>query len=349
MIGIAVLSLPFHAYKAAGHDGWISILISGFLVQLFVFLIWLLNKRFPNHTLFDYSKIILGTKIGNIINFIYIIYLLLIVSYIFIIMNEIIIRWILPKTPEWVLLIMGIVLLVYGCMGTVKNMVSLFSFLFIFILFLFFISLLTFNDPIIDVRNLFPIGSSGVVEIFKGTKHTITAFIGFETLLFYLAFVKQPNKLSSIKGASIAVLFVTLFNTYLAIISFVIFSSAEMRLIPEPVLYMLRAIDMTILQRFDLVFLSIWSLVVATTVLSYGFLGSMGISKLLHVKHNIAVILAGIFTFFTSILIFHFIELIAFDEIIMLLNLIFGVIIPLLLLIIAIVLKRERESNHVEK
>ena len=64
------------------------------------------------------------------------------------------------------------------------------------------------------------------------------------------------------------------------------FSPAEITIVPEPVLYMLRVIDIHVIQRLDLIFLSIWMVVTSTSILSYAYLGSMGISKLFRIKHK---------------------------------------------------------------
>jgi len=349
MVGIGILSLPFHTYKSAQHDGWIAVLISGFAFQLVILLLWLLCKRFPHLTLFDFSKIILGRTFGNFINILYIVYLLIIVSYTFIVIDDIFVRWIFPGTPKIVLLFLGMVVLIYGCIGSIRSMVYLFSFLFIFILFLFFITLLTFQDPHFDFRYLFPIGSSGVWKILKGMRETFPAFTGYETLLIYFAFVKHPKSFSAMKGALFAIFFVTVLYTYIVIIATIMFSPAEIKIIPEPVLYMLRTIDIHVLQRLDLIFLSIWGIIIATTFLSYAYLGSMGISKLLCVKHSIAVIFSSAVVLIVSITFHYYIEIINFRKWAEILNLTFGILIPALLLLIAIIFKREASYGYEEK
>src|SRR5699024_6894674 len=281
IVGAGILSLPYRSYQTAGHDGWMSVLIVGFFTQLVVLLIWLLCKRFPNHTLFDFSTLILGKPLGYIINLLYIVYLLTVVSYVFMLINDILLRWIFPETPRWVLLLIGIIFLVYSCLGTIRSMVSLFSFLFLFIPVLFFIILVTFLDPVSDVRYLFPIGSSGMEGILKGTKDIIVPFLGFETLLIYFAFMKQPKSFSAVKGAFSAVLFITMLYLYIVIITTIMFSPDEIKHAPEPVLFMLRTANINILQRLDLIFLSIWVVMVASSIISYAYLGSMGISKIL--------------------------------------------------------------------
>ncbi|MHA6250485.1 GerAB/ArcD/ProY family transporter [Oceanobacillus sp. CAU 1775] len=341
IVGLGILSLPFHVFRISAQDGWISVLLTGLSIPFFILLIWFLCKRFPHLTVFDFSKLIVGKILGSIINFLYITHLLIIVSYIFVNINDIFIRWIFPDTPGSIFLAIGILILIYGCIGKIKNMVYLFSFLFVFVLFLFFITLFTFFDPYFDFRYLFPVGANGFRTILHGSINAMPAFTGFETLLIYFAFVKQPQKLSSTKGSIIAVLFITLLYTYVTFISTMMFSPHEFPLVLEPVLFMLRAIDIHVIQRLDLVFLMIWGIVIATSIISYGYVGSIGISKLFHVKHKLAVFLSGIAVFCLSIVCHNYLEIHDFRGWIQLLTIIFGLIIPSILLLIAIIFKRK--------
>ncbi|SEQ44956.1 GerAB/ArcD/ProY family transporter [Piscibacillus halophilus] len=345
MMGVGLLTLPHQTHHAAGSDGWISILITGFFIQLIVLLIWLLCIKFPNLTLFDFSKVILGKMLGTVLNFIYIIYLLTMICYIFIVYADILKRWILPETPVWVLFLIEFVLLIYGSICKIKNMISLLSFPFIFILFLFFITFFVYGDSSIDVRYLFPIGSSGGWNILKSTSDSMIPFIGFETLLIYFAFIKQSKTISALKGVFLAVLFVTIFLTYIVILSTVMLSPEEIKITPEPVLYILSAMEIRILSRLDLIFLSFWGLIVFTTIISYSFSVSMGISKLIRIKHNFAVILSGTFVLIVSI-IFYYMEITLLEKWLKHLSLIFGIIIPILLLLITIIFKREAASTY---
>lgn len=349
IVGISILSLPYHTYQSAAQDGWISVLISGFAVSFFVLLIWLLCKRFPQLTLFDFSKIILGKTLGNIINFFYIMYLLLMVSYIFIMIDDIFVRWIFPETPRVVLLLAGMIVLIYGCIGKLKSMVYLFSFLFLFILFLIIITLFTFINSNFDIRYLFPMASNGLSPILKGTIDAFPAYTGYETLLVYFAFIHQPKKGASMKGSVFAIIFVTFLYTYIMLQATIFYSPAELKIILEPVIYMLRAVNMHLLQRFDLIFLSIWGIVVTASIISYSYLGSMGISKLLRMKHNVAVILASIVVFSLSIVCHTNLQQIDLSAWILRLNMIFGILIPVILLILAIILKRKAPITNEEK
>src|SRR5690625_1401406 len=150
MVGVGLFSLPYETNKVVDSDGWISILISGVFIQVIVLFLWLLCRKFPNLTLFDFSKVILGSIPGTVINTLYIIYFLAVVCYTLIIFTDTLKRWILPETPGWVLVLVGVVLLIYGSVGTIKNIVSLFSFLFLLILFLFIFMLFVYCDLSLD-------------------------------------------------------------------------------------------------------------------------------------------------------------------------------------------------------
>lgn len=348
MIGVGLLSLPHQTHRTAGSDGWISILITGFFIQLIVLIIWLLCRKFPNLTLFDFSKVIVGKTLGTVVNFLYIIYLLTIICYIFIVYTDTLKRWILPETPGWILLLILFVLLIYGSICTIKNVISLFSFLFLFIPLLFLITFFVYHDPSIDVRYLFPIGHSGGWNILKGTKDTFVSFIGYETLLIYFAFMKRSKRITALKGAFFAILFVTTFLMYIVMISTMMLSPEEMKITREPVLYILSAVEIRLLSRLDLIFLSFWCMVVFATIISYSFSASMGISKLIRIKHKFAVMLAGTFVFIVSI-IFYYMEVTLLEKWLKHFSLIFGVIIPILLLFITIIFKREAASTYEEK
>ncbi|MBN3545729.1 GerAB/ArcD/ProY family transporter [Fictibacillus barbaricus] len=49
---MAVISLPYDVFHKSKTDSWLSIILSGIVVQLLIVLIWLMAKKYPNSTLF---------------------------------------------------------------------------------------------------------------------------------------------------------------------------------------------------------------------------------------------------------------------------------------------------------
>lgn len=70
-VGIGVLSFPYVLHKAAGVDGWISILLAGACVSLLLTIYVALCKRFPGQNLYEFVPLILGKWLGNMVNAIY--------------------------------------------------------------------------------------------------------------------------------------------------------------------------------------------------------------------------------------------------------------------------------------
>ncbi|MEH6940137.1 GerAB/ArcD/ProY family transporter, partial [Bacillus sp. JJ664] len=77
--GISITSLPNTIYKKAGHDGWISVLLGGVIIQILLFVYYGLYKQFPNTSFTDYTKILTSSFVGTCINVCYYIYFIFVI------------------------------------------------------------------------------------------------------------------------------------------------------------------------------------------------------------------------------------------------------------------------------
>src|SRR5690625_1029011 len=73
-IGIGMISLPYEVFTKSGTDGWISVILTGILIQMIIFIFAFLINRYPNNHLFEISQLHFGKVVGRIITFIYSIY-----------------------------------------------------------------------------------------------------------------------------------------------------------------------------------------------------------------------------------------------------------------------------------
>src|SRR5690625_7623896 len=72
-IGVGVITLPYDVYMKAKSDAWISILLTGVIIQLIILLYVALIKRFQSSNLYDIVQILFGSifvKLIIIISFI---------------------------------------------------------------------------------------------------------------------------------------------------------------------------------------------------------------------------------------------------------------------------------------
>jgi hypothetical protein len=135
-----------------------------------------------------------------------------------------------------------------------------------------------------------PIGQSGLFNILLGTKEAMLSLLGFEIFLFLFPFVEGSPK-EKVVSASIANVIVTCYYTYLTFISLIFFSPEEIKLVPQPILYLLNAFTFTVLERIDIVFLAVWMICVMTSFLmTYIYLASVGLASMISIKEHSKIV-----------------------------------------------------------
>lgn len=343
-IGIGILSLPYAVFKVAGSDGWMSVLIGGLFVQVMIVVIWVLCNRFPGSTLFEFIPKILGGLVGTILSLAYIFYFIAMGSLILILYGHIVKLWTFPNTPSWIIfasIVFSAIYLVKENLRIIARYHMLVSFSFIILIFL---SLGIFRY--LNVLYIMPLGGSGVLSIIKGSKEALLSTLGFELLLLLYPLTQGKN-IQRVKAVSLANLGVTIFYTFITITTFMFFSPEEMKIVPEPVLYVLKALEFTVLERLDLFFLSVWILAVTTSFMSYLYIASYGITKILRMKHHKKVVpVVGAICFCIALIPGDNLLIIeTWSKIIINSGLIFSVLIPILLLLLAILFRIKDGGN----
>jgi spore germination protein (amino acid permease) len=280
-IGIGVLSLPYNLYGVSGKDAWISAIIGGAACQLVIVLFWLLVKKFPNQSLFEINTTLLGKFIGTIINYGYIIFYIFLSSLIAVLYVNVLKRWIYHETPAWVLILLLSSVAIYFAKENLRKMARFFVLVSFLLIFLFLLTINAYQTT--DIRYIFPIGDSGMIKIILGSKEAIMSYLGFEILLFFYPYV-EGKPIQALKMVSLSNLIVTIFYAYITFTSLVFFSPEEMPIVPEPTLYLLKAITYSIIERVDLLFLAIWIVSVITSLLMYIYIASTGMQRVAKIK-----------------------------------------------------------------
>ena len=283
-IGVGVFFLPSEVHAIANGDAWISLLIASLYVQLFVFIIWSLNKRFPSFTLYDYLPKLLGKVLGKVIHAAYILFFMIEGSFILARYGRIIENWILMRTPKWVVIGLMALLCWYLARENLRTIARFFVLTSILILLMVIIASFSYTVHV-NFLYILPIGDAGWWNIFRGSHESMHSMIGYELLLICYPFT-QGRSIDKLKAVSIATAFSSIFYVFLVLTTLVVFSPEEMKLLPLPVLYMVKALSFTLFERPDLYFFSIWSVICATSIISYMFFAAKGISNLFNQEHK---------------------------------------------------------------
>lgn len=287
-VGVGVLSLPSSLYADAGTDGWITLLITGGAIQLIIFILYFLSERFPTLSLFEYTPKIIGKFAGGIVSALYIAFAIATAVIVLELFETTIKTWILFRTPMIVILLLLTVSGTYLAIGKIKVMGRFYQFVSILIIPLVIMSAYTLKDA--DLRYILPIGQNGLGTIFKAAQKGIVSMLGFEIVLFVYPYVQKKGR-AALKSLTITNIAVTGLYTFLTFTTFVFFSPAQLEMIPEPLVYMLKGVSFIIVDRVDLIFLSIWIISVMTSYVSYLYIAGRGIQCLTKRKKTTGPIL----------------------------------------------------------
>src|SRR5699024_6560587 len=278
-IGVGVITLPYDVFVKAKHDAWISILLTGIIIQIFIFIYGCLLRRFPNYTLFDIAIHLLGKVVGRIFIVLFILSYLGVATLIMARFSYFLKTWMMPMTPKWILLLILSFTVIFIVIENIQ-VIGRFTFL-MSIVFIGFFVVSIYALKYINITHILPIGSNGIASITKGIEPALFSFQGFEFLLILHPFVKATPR-NIIKATSIANIFITLFYTMLMLITLLYFSENELKIVPEPVLYLMKAFSSRMIERPDLLFTSMWIVLAVTTLIITVYSGTLGIMTVMH-------------------------------------------------------------------
>ncbi|MGM0865874.1 MAG: GerAB/ArcD/ProY family transporter [Bacillota bacterium] len=271
-VGFAILTLPNTLQSTSKGDGWMSVLLAGVVLQLFLVIIWLLLSRFPSLNYAEITIVLLGKYIGNFVNMITYLYFIVTASFVLLRFTSIIKEHLLTNTPYWVIGLLMMLTCTYLAISDIRIIARFFGLISILFLFLFGISFFSFLLPV-DIHHILPLGTTGIKEIVIGSKDCLLAILGFEVILFLYPLASKKGT-SFLKVITWANVFVTGLSTYFVILCIMIFSESVLKQIKYPVIYFLRPLHFQMVDRVDLLFISIWIVPLAASIVIYIYLGS---------------------------------------------------------------------------
>jgi spore germination protein (amino acid permease) len=217
-------------------------------------------------------------KIGYILYFLFTAYLIN-QSYLFAFS-----KWVFPNSPTWGILILLLIIGIYLGKENIRTVTRFFQFSFWAFLVIFIFSIEAFQQ--VDWKFLLPIAHTDFSNILKGSYISYYFLHGFESLLVVYPFVKESHS-KKIKSSIFSILFITIINLFTVTLCFAFFSDKEMKLIPEPTIYLFKTLTFfKELERLDLLFLSVWFIIIASSFVSYLNLANIGISNLIKKNRN---------------------------------------------------------------
>jgi len=282
-IGVGVLFLPSTVESAAQNDAWISVILAGFAAFLLIVILWGLSRRFPANSFFEFLPLLLGKAVGKIVHFFYAALFVLECSLVSVLFADVIRDWVFPNTPRWAIIGLLLATSLYLAQENIRTIARFFVLTFGLIFILILIATYAYHDA--QILYILPINQAGIPKVMYGMMKTMNSLFGFEIIMFVYPYVRGTGK-EILKATGFAHVFSTFVYTYLVFTCLVVFSPEELRMIPHPVLYMVKALSFSIFERADLYFLMIWAVVVVSTVMSYLYMSAKTVSTLFGKKQH---------------------------------------------------------------
>ncbi len=263
--GIGSIILPSALAKDVGHDGWISIMITGVLAITVAALLALLLKKNSVKGILDINKAIFGRIIGTGLNVLIFTYLLAAASAganIFLFFLRI---SFFPLTPP---LVMSILLLIpsfymvwYGLKTTARFKVCT---LFSYFSMLIYIILINKN---IRLTFLMPVGEAGIKPLLYSIKTSYFSFVGLELIAIFYSEITDKDK--ALKWHVFANLFSMMFLAIVTATSTAVFGEKFLPVQSITMFNLFRVYSMKVLERVDLYIIGLWFFALSCSVRAY--------------------------------------------------------------------------------
>ncbi|MCA1054241.1 spore germination protein [Rossellomorea aquimaris] len=271
-VGFGILTLPNTLQRTSKGDGWMSVLLAGAVIQLIILILWMLMRRFPHFIYTEITTFLLGKVAGTLVNLLIYLYFIVAASFILLEFSTVIKEHLLLNTPYWIIGLIMMLTCTYLAISDIRIIARFFVLISILILFKFGFSFFSFTLPM-NLHHILPLGSSGFKEIVLGGKDCLLSILGFEIMLFLYPHASKKGT-TFLKVSSWANVFVTGLTAYFVILCIMIFSQPALKEIKYPVIYFLRPLHFQMIDRLDLLFVTIWIIPLAVSIVIFLYVTS---------------------------------------------------------------------------
>ncbi|MEH7332045.1 GerAB/ArcD/ProY family transporter [Neobacillus drentensis] len=284
--GVGVLGFQRIIAQSAGYDGWIAVLIGGLSVHAIV---WIMYKivEMANGDIITANTLVFGRKIGKLLSLPFVVYFILIMIATLRAFIEVIQVWVFQDMSTfWYALALCTlaIYIVFGGFRTVTGVAFFGTILPFYLIFTFLFTL-----PYADFKNLLPIFDHSIIELVKASYQMSITYLGYEVLLFVYPYIKEPQK--SKKWVHYGVSFSTLLYLYLSIVTFAYFSEGQLKRYIWPTLTMWKIVELPFVERFDLIGIANWNLVILPSVCISLWCASRTLKRVTNLKQKYGVLL----------------------------------------------------------
>jgi spore germination protein (amino acid permease) len=277
--GSAIISIANAVSKKAGPGGWVSCLLGGVANSLFIYMLWKLMMSAGERNVFQFLMQRLGGFGGRVILTLSILINVLILYMIlsgWLYTTEL---WAYPRTPEWFLMLTLFGVCIYLALQPFRVYARFAVFCTLFMPSFIVLSGYMLKDW--NPFHLLPVFEAGTLSIFDGAFVALWGLTGAEIMLLLPGYFTNADRVKVLRTALYASWTTTFIYAFCVFSSMALFGKEMIVFIREPLLYQMKAISLNVIERFDLIVLSVWILFILTSFYSYFMLIVSAMSAML--------------------------------------------------------------------
>ncbi len=285
VIGIGILTLPRVITEIADTDGWMLIIVGGAVTIALALIMNSLGNMFPDKTIIEYSRDLVGGPLSYLIGIILIIYFTLIAAFSIRIFGEVLKMYLLPKTPIEIIIMTFLITVIYLVRNNLEGIARFYEIIILIMFIPYFLALFAGTGDL-DYSNLLPVFQTSPKVILGGILQIVFSFSGFEVIYLFIPFVSDKK---NIKRTLIIVISIT---TIIYLISSLIviasFGPQQTKALLWPLMAYIKSIEVpgAFIEQLEGVIMTIWVLFIFTTIATLYFSSVFILGRLTKVREH---------------------------------------------------------------
>ncbi|MEW9502424.1 GerAB/ArcD/ProY family transporter [Jeotgalibacillus marinus] len=278
-MSVAILTLPRAAANEVGTpDVWIALLISSLVPLTMAFVIINLNRRYPNQTFYQYSDLIVGKVLGFLFSLLIILIFVIDVAFEVRMIAEVVETYLLEGTPIIVLIVIVLWLSLYLVVDGIPSIARIAQIIFPLTIITFVIvALMSFG--LFELNHLRPVLGEGIRPVLD-IKSIVLSTSGVEIILIIQACMTDQPKVKKVIFIGVLVPTVIYILTLVMVIGALSIDGVANLTYPTIMLIQSFEFPELLFERFDSLFLIIWTMQIFFTLSVSFYLASLGLSQI---------------------------------------------------------------------
>ncbi|MGG3805546.1 GerAB/ArcD/ProY family transporter [Metabacillus fastidiosus] len=284
-IGTAILIIPSSIAQEAKQDAWIAAIIGVGLGLLLVMLYISLGNIFPNMTLIEMLEQILGKWLGKAVSISLILFSLTTAAELLYFIGEFITTQMMPETPVEAVYILLTFIVVIGIRYGLETVIRSAELLFPWFIFLFII-LVALIAPQIEVENIQPVFDIQLKPMIRAIL-LFTGVVALPLFVFLMIFPVSINKSKQAKKAFfLGMLIGGMFLVIIIALSLLVLGveTTIRQVYPSYALAKIANIG-NFMQRIEAIVAFIWIITIYFRLMIYFYLTVIGLAQTLNLKN----------------------------------------------------------------